>query len=88
MLAYRRFADVLRADAPAWLDLTKPVTVLFQFATKKTAIHGESHRQTPDLDNLLKAFLDALLPDGDEKVWCVSVRKVWGPVDGVFVSHD
>ena len=38
---------------------------------------GRPHQQKPDVDNLLKALMDALFDD-DCKVWSVAVSKVWG----------
>lgn len=42
----------------------------------KVSFHEQPHKSKPDVDNLLKAFLDALL-DNDAFVSSVSVRKFW-----------
>ena len=39
---------------------------------------GQPHQQTPDKDNLEKALLDALCPDGDARIWDGRVTKRWG----------
>lgn len=45
---------------------------------KKTAMIGQPHRQKPDLDNVLKFLMDALIGSGDERVHTINARKVWG----------
>ena len=45
---------------------------------KKAEMDGKPHQSKPDLDNLIKAFKDALLKD-DSKVWRYGrMMKVWG----------
>jgi len=44
---------------------------------KKKAMNGKPHRQTADIDNLLKALIDALLSE-DKQVWDVHASKRWG----------
>lgn len=44
---------------------------------KKREMFGTPHRQTPDLDNLEKAVLDAIFSD-DSKVWAMLAYKYWG----------
>ncbi len=46
-------------------------------ARKKVAQNGHPHQQRPDLDNLLKAFLDAMASE-DGFVWRVTAEKQWG----------
>lgn len=44
---------------------------------KKEQMNGTPHQQKPDIDNLLKALLDAIYKD-DSKVWKISAKKIWG----------
>ena len=44
---------------------------------KKEKMNGIQHQQKPDIDNLLKALLDAVYKD-DSKVWDIKARKIWG----------
>lgn len=44
---------------------------------KKGAMDGKPHQQKPDVDNLVKALMDCLAPEGDEKVWGVMAFKYW-----------
>lgn len=43
---------------------------------KKLEMHNEPHQQKPDIDNLVKGFLDAFLVD-DSSVWRVDSAKLW-----------
>ncbi len=43
---------------------------------KKRELRYQPHRQTPDIDNLLKAVLDAVYKD-DKVVWSIKVEKFW-----------
>ena len=48
------------------------------WSKKKRALYsGTAHMQRPDLDNLEKAFFDALLPE-DSVVWHGQSTKLWG----------
>ena len=44
---------------------------------KRAEMDGTPHRQRPDLDNYVKAVLDAVLDD-DSRVWHIKAAKVWG----------
>ena len=44
---------------------------------KKIEMNGQPHQQKKDLDNLLKALLDAIYKE-DCVVWDVRVSKIWG----------
>ena len=37
---------------------------------------GTPHQQKPDIDNLIKGFMDAMAKE-DSHVWNISARKVW-----------
>lgn len=43
---------------------------------KKAAHHDKPHQNKPDVDNLLKAFMDALKP-ADQVIWDVRITKRW-----------
>jgi Holliday junction resolvase RusA-like endonuclease len=43
---------------------------------KKLSMRGQPHQQKPDIDNLQKSVLDALLPD-DSVVHSITATKVW-----------
>lgn len=43
---------------------------------KKLEMEGKPHRQKPDLDNLLKALLDAVFEE-DCMIWDIHTTKYW-----------
>lgn len=57
-------------------------------AKKKQELDGKPHQQTPDLDNMVKAFKDAIC-DRDEYVHTYNnVRKIWGPVGLILIGKE
>lgn len=55
---------------------------------KKAQMDGTAHRQKPDIDNLLKFVMDAMLPDGDECVHEVTAKKRWGYEGKVIIEQN
>ena len=53
---------------------------------KRIEMDGKPHRQTPDLDNMCKALLDALFAD-DSHIHSMSLRKVWGASGEIRVTN-
>lgn len=95
VLRYRDFCDRLRAEAARqhyrpsmdgdrvvfWIEMPR------SWSKKKRAqMYGEPHQQKPDLDNLLKAFLDALMGE-DCTVWKITVEKRWGTYGRIEVDE-
>ena len=87
VLKYRDWADLARAVAgplpPADTVLSLSWVATFVPAAshskaKRDAMIGQLHRQKPDRDNIDKAVLDALYPDGDAAIPGGTIRKVWG----------
>jgi len=54
---------------------------------KKLRMKFQPHKQKPDIDNLIKAFLDALLAN-DANIWKVTAEKVWSDQPGIFVYEQ
>ncbi len=52
---------------------------------KKKNMDGEPHRSKPDIDNLIKALLDAIFED-DADVWDLRATKVWGEEGQIVVK--
>lgn len=89
---YRGFCDHLRALAGPW-QMPDAMTIIFYIPMpaswsrkKKRAMDARPHQQTPDLDNLVKAALDALLKE-DKTVWQVWAEKRWA-YQGSIVIYD
>lgn len=86
VMRYREFADRVRAAAgkvPA-AEQVKSLSWLACFAPppswpkeKRINAIGRLHRVKPDRDNLDKAILDALYPDGDQAIAVGKIQKVW-----------
>lgn len=55
---------------------------------KRVLMDGQMHDQKFDLDNIVKAVLDCLLPDGDEKVHTVCVNKVWAEQPAIVFFNN
>ena len=89
VLRYRAFKDDVRARG---LTLENGDGIVFVMpmpkswsAKAKDATDGKPHKQKPDLDNLLKALMDALFED-DAHIWQLSrLEKVWGYTGGIRI---
>lgn len=88
VVRYRNYADECRAAGIVIedvLDVTFELPMPDSWSQKKKANHdGEPHRQKPDIDNLLKGLMDAVLED-DSGVHNVSAKKVWGEVGRILI---
>lgn len=82
VLRYRAYKDELRLKGlPA---LTGELKIKFVLPMPKSwpkwqhvEMAGRPHQQKPDIDNLVKAIMDAGGLD-DSHVWSLSATKVWG----------
>jgi Holliday junction resolvase RusA-like endonuclease len=54
---------------------------------KREQMLGKPHKQRPDIDNLAKAFLDALLKE-DSHVYSLSAEKYWSNEGSILVLTD
>lgn len=54
---------------------------------KKREMLGAPHRQKPDVDNMLKALMDALFEE-DSAVWDVRATKIWGETGSIKVQSN
>lgn len=98
VMRYREFADTLRflsrVKAPNLSDAVLDGAAV-QFVIplpkswskkKKSMMAGTGHTQKPDIDNLVKAFLDAIMKD-DSGVSSIAARKIWGEHGAIHVKH-
>lgn len=92
---YRTYADELRRqarragfrmpEAGAAIRFTLPMPRSWS-KRKRAALAGQPHRQKPDLDNLIKALTDALLPD-DSGLWQLAgAEKRWGEAGSIEIT--
>lgn len=79
---YYAFKDQVRAhgvkvpDCCAAITFTLPMPKSWS-KKKKAQMEGAPHQQKPDLDNCIKALLDACYKN-DACVWHFAAQKVWG----------
>lgn len=52
----------------------------------KQGLEGQPHLQTPDVDNLIKALLDACYSD-DAHIWTATAAKVWGRAGAIYIER-
>ena len=55
--------------------------------SKKMSMNCKPHQQTPDRDNFLKAFQDAIWRD-DSKIYDGRVGKYWATVGSIVVTYS
>lgn len=85
--AFRDRAKHLKIDVPAGSQVTFYMPTPASWSKKKNAaMQGKPHTQKPDLDNLLKALLDAVYGD-DSHIWKISAQKVWRDRPGIKVEQ-
>lgn len=76
------YCDALRAllpgyEVPGELEIEFGVPMPKSWpAKKKLLMEGKPHTQRPDIDNLAKAFMDALCED-DSYVYSLKAVKLW-----------
>ena len=93
VVKYFEYRDQLRAKAVEYgITLPNAFTVTFYMAMpkswskKKKAAHvGKPCQSKPDLDNVLKGFMDALRTD-DASVYAVSASKIWSASPCVLLT--
>ena len=92
VVAYRTFADELRLkfgkvpEAANAIRVTFAIKVPDSWSRKRKAhTFDTAHQQKPDIDNLLKAVMDALLPE-DKGIARIECQKFWSDVDRITIS--
>lgn len=73
---------------PDELSLTFVIAMPKSWSKKKRAeMNGKPHQQRPDLDNLIKAFKDALCEDDSHVHTYLEMKKIWGDVGQILVNE-
>ena len=93
VLRYRSFADTLRTLCAGRQVIWEATHVLFVVemprswsARQRARMDRTPHRQRPDTDNFLKAFLDALTED-DAHIHDIRTTKIWGYEPGIYTRE-
>ena len=89
VLRYRAFADECRAKGvnlkESGQHITFGIPMAESWSKKKKADHlGMPHQQRPDVDNLAKALMDAVLKE-DCAVWEIKITKVWASTGYIMI---
>lgn len=80
-----RLAEIMLGEFGASVTFVLPMPKSWS-AKKRQAMDGKPHQQKPDIDNLLKALLDALFDD-DSRIWNISATKIWGQAGHIIVTN-
>ncbi len=83
VLAYRAWADLIRAQAPVYAREPRRIHVTAYVGfpksysdAKRKALSGAEHQVKPDADNILKGVMDVLF-SRDQVIADVKCRKFW-----------
>ena len=90
VLQYRAFADEvryrrLRVANGDHVTFVLPMPMSWS-GKRRAEFVGKPHKQTPDVDNLAKALLDALFGN-DSHIWDIRLTKVWGVSGAIIVER-
>tara|TARA_R110001592_G_scaffold312235_2_gene587473 strand:+ start:619 stop:1107 length:489 start_codon:yes stop_codon:yes gene_type:complete len=70
------------------LDITFVLPMPTSWSEKKRVERdGQAHKQRPDLDNLVKAFKDALLVEDSHVHTYHNIKKIWGRSGAIIVKR-
>ena len=90
VMRYRQYCDTIRelgAHVPeegAHIQFYLPMPKSWS-KKKRALMQGEPHQQKPDIDNLVKALLDALYED-DSGVWDIRASKRWAENGAIIIG--
>jgi Holliday junction resolvase RusA-like endonuclease len=90
---YFEYKDELRRQLPGFV-LPEVLRIEFHFAIAKShssrklaEMLNQYHQQRPDIDNLIKGFMDAFRTE-DAHVAVVHAGKYWSDIDKIIVVLD
>jgi len=91
VIRYRNFCDKVReagveiSQQGAQIKFNLPMPRSWS-NKKRAGMNGQPHQQKPDLDNLIKALLDAVHKE-DCEIWSLSAEKRWAEVGSIEVNN-
>jgi Holliday junction resolvase RusA-like endonuclease len=71
-------------DEGATVTFVVPMPKSWSKKRRKDSV-DQPHRSTPDVDNFLKALLDACFAD-DAHIWDIRARKIWGEAGQIIIE--
>jgi Holliday junction resolvase RusA-like endonuclease len=95
VIKYRKYCDALRAETEKQkFQITNPLSIVFVIPMpkswskkKKMFMDSKPHCSRPDLDNLIKAFQDALAEEDSHIHTYGKMHKMWG-YEGKIIIID
>lgn len=82
------YANMFNYKVSEELSVTFVIKMADSWSKKKKAeFEGKPHRQTPDLDNLVKAFQDCLCTQDNFVHKFKEVNKIWGHEGRIIIRH-
>lgn len=90
VLRYRAFCDEVRLKKVTMPEAGSHITFILPMPAswsqkKRAAMNGKAHQQKPDVDNMIKALMDALYAD-DAHIWDLRITKLWGVTGQILIS--
>lgn len=83
----RHYASLNNYEVGKELSLTFIMEMPKSWSKKKrNELNGQPHTQRPDLDNLIKAFKDALCEDDSHVHTYFNMKKVWGEEGKIIIT--
>jgi len=91
VVKYWKFKDDLKAVVKGDLEPRFKITFYVPMSVswskrQKAAMNGQPHQMKPDIDNYLKAFMDALSSD-DSYIYDVHARKFWSETGSIELEE-
>lgn len=90
VVAYRAFKDACREQGmfiPAQCMIVFNIAMPVSWSKKhRASMNGQPHQQKPDLDNMLKAVMDAVHED-DAHIWAVKAEKRWAETPSIEIRE-
>lgn len=92
VMVYRAFADEVRLrrihvpEEGAVITFVLPMPASWS-EKKKQSMDGQPHCQTPDIDNLLKALLDAVHKNDSHIHHIAGLTKKWGREGSITIEY-
>lgn len=90
---YAAYKEELRHQLPGY-ELGDELHIYFYIQMpkswsekKKREMDDKPHKQRPDIDNLIKGFMDAMSPE-DSSVWTVYAEKRWQREAGIAIELE
>lgn len=92
VVRYRKFCDQIRA---AGVQLHNGSMIFFRIPMpkswskkKRSEMAGKPHQQKPDLDNLIKALIDAVHAE-DSHIWHLQCcMKIWSDEGSILIGGE